>query len=164
MRNVQSDYHLILGSFIRMLFVDMFVLMTMSICGFVDSLVISRRLGPEALAAVGFFSPAAQGIGMFNMVVIGAQILIGNFIGAGKKEQIETLFFSSFLVLGVFYTLFALPGIFFRGSVAAFLGAEGEVHRLLSDYILGFLPGIPLQALTALLMAFVSFNNDMKRS
>ena len=164
MRNVQSDYHLILGSFIRMLFVDMFVLMTMSICGFVDSLVISRRLGPEALAAVGFFSPAAQGIGMFNMVVIGAQILIGNFIGAGKKEQIETLFFSSFLVLGVFYTLVALPGIFFRGSVAAFLGAEGEVHRLLSDYILGFLPGIPLQALTALLMAFVSFNNDMKRS
>ena len=46
MRNVQSDYHLILGSFIRMLFVDMFVLMTMSICGFVDSLVISRRRKP----------------------------------------------------------------------------------------------------------------------
>lgn len=45
------------------------VLTTMSICGFVDSLVISRRLGPQALAAVGFFSPIATGIGMFNMLV-----------------------------------------------------------------------------------------------
>ncbi len=164
MRKERPDHQLIRGSFIRMLFVNMFVLMAMSICGFVDSLVISRRLGPEALAAVGFFSPVATGIGMFNMVVIGSQILIGNAIGAGKKDRIETLFFSSFLVLGCFYTLIALPGVIFRGSLAALLGAGGEVKSLLSDYMLGFLPGIPLQALTALLMAFVSFNNDMKRS
>ena len=164
MRNERSDHQLIRGSFIRMLFVNMFVLMAMSICGFVDSLVISRRLGPEALAAVGFFSPVSTGVGMFNMVVMGSQILIGNFIGAGKKDRIEALFFSSFLVLGCFYTLLALPGVFFRGSLAALLGAGGEVHGLLSDYMLGYLPGIPLQALTALLMAFVSFNNDMKKS
>ena len=115
MRNERSDHQLIRGSFIRMLFVNMFVLMAMSICGFVDSLVISRRLGPEALAAVGFFSPVSTGVGMFNMVVMGSQILIGNFIGAGKKDRIEALFFSSFLVLGCFYTLLALPGVFFRG-------------------------------------------------
>ena len=164
MRKEGSGNRLIRGSFIRMLFVNMFVLMSMSICGFVDSLVISRRLGPDALAAVGFFSPVAMAIGMLNMVVIGSQILIGNYIGAGKKERIETLFVSSFLVLGCFYTLIALPGIFFRSSIASLLGAGGYVHSLLSDYILGYLPGIPLQALTALLMAFVSFNNDMRRS
>jgi len=164
MRKEGSDNRLIRGPFIRMLFVNMFVLMSMSICGFVDSLVISHRLGPDALAAVGFFSPMAMGIGMLNMVVIGSQILIGNFIGAGKKEQIETLFISSFLVLGCFYTLIAIPGIFFRSGIASLLGAGGCVHGLLSDYMLGYLPGIPLQALTALLMAFVSFNNDMRRS
>ena len=164
MRKEGSGNRLIRGPFIRMLFVNMFVLMSMSICGFVDSLVISRRLGPDALAAVGFFLPLAMGVGMLNMVVIGSQILIGNYIGAGKKDKIDTLFISSFLVLGCFYTLIALPGIFFRNSIASLLGAGGNVHRLLGNYMLGYLPGIPLQALTALLMAFVSFNNDMRRS
>ena len=164
MRTEHPDSQLIRGSFVRMLFVNMFVMLTMSICGFVDSLVISNRLGTEALAAVGFFSPVSTAVGMFNMVVIGSQILIGNFIGAGKKDRIGTLFFSSFLVLACFYTLFAVTGIFFRDGLAALLGAGGEVHTMLSDYILGYLPGIPLQALTALLMAFVSFNNDMRRS
>ena len=155
---------LIRGSFVRMLFVNMFVLITRSVSGFVDSLVISQRLGPDALAAVGFFSPVVMGIGMYYIIVIGAQILIGNYIGAGKKDRIDSLFFSSFLVLACFYVLAALPCFFFRDGLAALLGAEGEIRGMLSEYILGYLPGVPLQALTALLMAFVSFNNDMKRS
>lgn len=164
MRRGRLGDPLIRGAFIRMLLVNMFVLMTMNIFGFVDSLVISRRLGPQALAAVGFFSPVATGIGMFNMVVMGAQILVGNYIGAGKKDRIQTLFFSAFLLLGAYYTLVAIIGVCFRGDFAALLGAKGEVRGMLGDYMLGFLPGVPLQALSALLMAFVSFNNDMRRS
>ena len=164
MRAKQPDNQLIRGSFVRMLFVNMFVLMTMNICGFVDNLVISHRLGPEALAATGFFSPISTGIGMFNMIVIGAQILIGNYIGAGKKARIDTLFFSSFLVLGAAYTLFGAAGMIFSDGLATLLGARGETHTLLCEYMLGYFPGIPLQALSSLLMAFVSFNNDIRRS
>ncbi len=160
----QAGDPLIRRSYVRMLLVNMFVLMTQCVCGFVDNLVISRYLGPEALAAVGFLSPVTTGIGMFNMIVIGAQILVGNYIGAGKKDRAENLFFGSFLVLGCFFAAVSLSGIFFRSAMAALVGAKGEVAPLLCDYTLGYFPGIPLQALTALLMAFTAFNNDMRRS
>ena len=164
MKAKQPDNQLIRSSFVRMLFVNMFVQMTINICGVVDSLVISHRLGTEALAAVGFFSPVSMAFGMFSMIVIGSQILIGNYIGAGKKERIDTLFFSSFLVLGVAYTLLGIAGILFRDGLATLLGARGETHALLCDYMLGYLPGIPLQALSSLMMALVFYNNDIRRS
>ncbi len=67
-------------------------------------------------------------------------------------------------MLGSLYTLIAVPGILFRSSLASLMGAGGEAHRLLCEYILGYFPALPLQALTALMMSFVGFNNDMRRS
>lgn len=164
MNQQHLDNQLIRGAFVKMLFVNMFVMFTGNISRFIDNLVIGSRLSTQALSAVGFFSPVAMGIGLFSMIVIGAQVFCGNLIGAGKKDQITSLFNTSFVFLGVLYTLAAILGVLLRDRLAALLGAEGEVHALLCDYILGYIPAIPLQALCSLLTAFVSFNNDIRRS
>lgn len=163
-QGTRSGRKLIREAFIRVMIINMFVLISTNICAFVDNLVISQMLGEDALAATGFFSPIATGIGLFNMIVLGTQILCGNFIGAGKKEQIHSLFYSSFVVLGVLFTVVALLGILLRDPLSSLLGAKGTVREMLSAYMLGFLPGVPAQALGAMLTALITYNNDMRRS
>ena len=161
---MESNRELIRSAFIRMMIVNMFVMMASNLCSFIDNIIISRVLGTDALAAVGYFSPVATAVGLYNMIILGAQVLCGNFIGGGKKDQVNSLFISVFIYLGILSSAFAIAGIVFRDNLSAMLGAEGEVHNMLSGYILGYLPGIPAQALCAMLMALVAFNNDMRRS
>ena len=161
---MKSNKKLIRSAFVSMMIVNMFVVMAGSICSFMDNIVIGRILGTDALAAAGYFSPVATSIGLYGTIVLGVQILVGNFIGSGKREKLNTLFFSAFTVLGVVFGLVAVLCILFRESLATMLGAKGVVHEMLCGYILGFMPGVPVQALCAMLMALVSFNNDMRRS
>ena len=160
----QSDQKLIRSAFVRMMVVNMFVLVSSSICGFMDNIIIGRLMGTDALAAVGYFSPALTAISLFNTIVLGVQILCGNYIGSGKKDQINFLFFSAFAVLGGVFAALGTAGVIFRDSIASLLGAEGSVHELLSGYMAGYMPGVPVMALSALLMGLVSYNNDLRRS
>ena len=161
---MQLNKELIRSAFVKMMIVNMFVMMASSLCCFIDNVIVSRLLGTDALAAMGYFSPVATAVGFYNMIVLGVQVLCGNYIGAGKKDQIHSLFISVFFFLGILSAVFAIVCIGFRDSLAALLGAKGAVHGMLSDYILGYMPGVPAQALCAMLMALVAFNNDMRRS
>ena len=161
---MQSNQKLIQSAFVRMMIVNMFVMMTSCLNSFIDNLIVGRILGTDALAATGYFAPIATAVGFYNVIVLGVQVLGGNFIGAGKKEKINSLFMSAFVFLGVLSAAFAAIGIVFRNDLSMILGARGTVHEMLSGYIAGYMPGIPAQALSAMLMAMVSFNNDMRRS
>ena len=163
-RILHSNQKLIQSAFCRMMIVNMFVMMASCLNSFIDNLIVSRLLGTEALAATGYFAPVATAVGFYNMIVLGVQVLCGNFIGAGKKKEVSSLFMSAFAFLGVLSTVFAITGIVFRNGLSTFLGARGTVHWMLSGYIAGYMPGIPAQALVAMLMALVSYNNDMRRS
>ena len=142
------------------------IMLTLSICvcGLIDNLFIGRSLGKDALAAVGFFSPVTTAIGFCYVIILGAQVLTGNLVGAGKTKKVNQLFISAFAVLTVIFTVFTLCCLSFRGGIAAILGADGNTHDLLCSYILGYAPGILPQVLTAMLMALCPFNNEMKRS
>ena len=161
---LHSEKKLIRDAFVRMMTVNMLVMIASSICSFVDNLVIGNILDPEAMAAVGYFSPVATAVGLFGTVVLGTQILAGNFIGAGSRERISSLFFSSFTVLGVLSAVMAAGGILLRQNLAALLGVKESVRGMFCDYILGYMPGIPAQVLCSMLMGLVSYNNLMRRS
>lgn len=161
---MQSNQKLIQSAFVRMMIVNMFVMMASCLNGFVDNLIVGRLLGTDALAATGYFAPVATAIGFYNMIVLGVQVLSGNFIGAGKKEEINSLFMSAVVFLGALSAVVAVVGIVFRNDISTILGARETVHAMLSGYIAGYMPGIPAQALCAMLIALVSFNNDMRRS
>lgn len=161
---MQPNQKLIQSAFVRIMIVNMFVMMASCLNSFVDNLIVSRILGTDALAAMGYFAPVVTAVGFYNMIVIGVQVLSGNYIGAGKKNEINSLFMSAVVFLGALSVAFAAVGIVFRNDLSTILGARGAVHDMLSEYIAGYMPGVPAQALCVMLMALVSFNNDMRRS
>ena len=160
----ESRYRIIRRAFVRLAVTSMFVVMATNICSFVDNIAVSRMLGTKELAAMGLFSPVAMAAGFSYVLIVGSQVLCANFIGAGKKENVNKLFYSSFAVLGVVFLIFSAVCFFARGWLAGILGAKGLTRTYLSDYMAGYVPCIMPQALCALLMSLVSFNNDMKRS
>jgi Na+-driven multidrug efflux pump/anti-sigma regulatory factor (Ser/Thr protein kinase) len=160
----QSQKHIIRGAFVRLTVVNAMIQIAINTCGLIDNLFVGRTLGKDALAAMGFFSPVTVAVSLSYVIILGAQMLTGNLVGAGQMKKVNRLFISSFTVLTVLFAVFSLCCYCFRGSLAALLGAQGETYPLLCDYIRGYAPGIVPQTLTAMLMALCSFNNDIKRS
>ena len=160
----ESRYRIIRRAFLRLAVTSMFVMLATNICGFVDNIAVSRMLGTQELAAVGLFSPVVMVIGFCFVLIVGSQVLCANYIGAGKKENVSTLFYSTFAVLCVVFFIFSVICFFARDPIAGLLGAKGETRFYLSEYMAGYVPGILPQTLCALLMSLVSFNNDMRRS
>ena len=160
----ESRYRIIKRAFVRLAVTSMFVMLATNICGFVDSIAVSRLLGTRELAAVGLFSPVAMAAGFSYVLIVGSQVLCANFIGAGKKDNVNKLFYSSFVTLGVVFLVFSAVCFFARDWLAGILGAKDLTRVYLSEYMAGYVPCIMPQALCAMLMSLVSFNNDMKRS
>ena len=132
--------------------------------GFIDSLITSKNLGTESLAAIGLFSPIATLIGISWVVTVGIQILCSHEIGAGRKDRVVSLFSTGVIVLSAFSLLVTALCLVLPGTLATALGARDGTAGLLKDYILGYAPGIIGQVLSGMLMVFLPFNNDTRRS
>ena len=126
--------------------------------------MISRFLGTDSLAAVGYFSPVIALISIMYVIILGTVILSGNFIGAGQRKKLNSLFTGSFISTLAVCTILALILMLFKSSWATFLGATADTATLLEDYIFGYAPGIIFSNLSALLLALTSYNNDIPRS
>ena len=156
--NTRSGKGLIRGAFLRLMFNNIFIFVATCACGVIDNLFVGRILGQDALAAVGFFSPVMTAAGLSYVLIMGVQVLSGNYVGEGKTELVNKLFVSVFFVLLAVFTLFSTICILFQAPLADILGARGYVAVLLCDYIKGYAPGIIPQTLAALLEECPSIN------
>ncbi len=159
-----SKQELIKSAYKKIFIASIFVLLATNIGMIVDNIVVGRLLGTNGLAAIGFFAPISTAVGFSYIIISGAGVICGNFVGAGKRDDIHTLFVSSFFTLFVISAVFALFCIVFRTSLATLLGAEGEIHTELCEYMAGYLPGVIPQVLCAFLMGLVAFNNRIRDS
>lgn len=150
--------------FTKMMVSNIFVFFVTGICVLIDNMFVGMYLGPEALAAIGFYSPVATAIQLCFVIITGVQIVGANLIGAGKWDDVVKLFYSAFVTIGGIFFVFSVISIIFKDPLALFLGARGEAAKLLSDYIAGYALGIAPQALISLFVSLTSFNNDLKRS
>ena len=160
----KADQHIIKESYFRLVIINIIVLMASTMSGLVDNLVISRELGEEALAAVGFFAPVLALVGIGYVIVMGAAVLCGNYIGAGQQKKVSALFNSAVRVLTGFYLVFALILVFGRVPLATLLGARGVANELLRAYMAGYGPSVLFTMVAALLLSLASFNNELTRS
>ena len=97
--NKRSGKGLIRGAFLRLMFNNIFIFVAACACGVIDNLFVGRILGQDALAAVGFFSPVMTAAGLSYVLIMGVQVLSGNYVGEGKTELVNKLFVSVFFVL-----------------------------------------------------------------
>lgn len=162
--NRSAKKRIIRESFTRLMLLSVFTLMATNICSFIDNIVISRYLDTLALAAVGYYSPLSVVTGIGYVVILGTSTLCGNYIGSGRQREVNVLFTTAFITLSAVFITISLLFISARDVLSAVLGARDEAGRLLSEYLLGFAPGIVFSSLSALLMSLTSYNNEINRS
>lgn len=161
---IQNSNRLMRQLYFRLLPVQILTLFINTINVFIDSLVISRYLGTEAMAAIGLFTPVATILGISYVLVRGVQVLCSNHLGRGDAGKVSSLFSTCAIILGAAGLLIGMLCLGFRAQLAAFLGARGNTHRLLADYISGYSIGIVGQMISSLLMAILPLNDDSRIS
>ena len=155
---------LIVKSYTKLVLMSMLVLGATNFCGFIDNIVISRYLGDDALAAVGYFSPVAALASLAYVIILGTVILCGNFIGSGERQKVNSLFTGAFFTIVGISSAFVLVLVFFRAGISGLLGAKGQAATLLMEYMLGFAPGILFSNTAAFLLSLTSYNNEIRIS
>lgn len=94
----------------------------------VDSIVVGRFSGTDALAAVGAANPVMN-IAILGItgICIGASVLMSEFFGAGKHEELKKEI-STTLIFGCFFSLLiVLLGLIFSKGILILLGVPNEI-------------------------------------
>ncbi|MBR3270628.1 MAG: hypothetical protein IKI59_01795, partial [Clostridia bacterium] len=135
--------------FRQMLWPQVLSAMTVMLCMLVDSMMIGRFLGDDAIAAYGFAMPillvfAALG----SMLSAGVQVVCGKAMGGGDREKTNTCFTASAL-LGLLIAGAGLALVLtYAGPLSTLLGAgepgpDNPVFELTRQYLIGFILGAP---------------------
>ncbi|OPJ65620.1 MATE family efflux transporter [Clostridium chromiireducens] len=94
----------------------------------VDSIVVGRFSGTDALAAVGAANPVMN-IAILGItgICIGASVLMSEFFGAGKHEELKKEI-STTLIFGCFFSLLIVVlGLIFSKGILRLLGVPNEI-------------------------------------
>ena len=120
--------------------------LTVSLCLLIDSILIGRFLGVQAIAAYGLANPILLVIGAVgSMLAAGIQVACSKSLGSGSKEETDKGYSSAIgLTLGI-SLVFTLLVLIFRSPLATLMGAggEGELYDQTRDYLAGFIIGAP---------------------
>ncbi len=159
---------------IRRLFKQMVVTqvissMTVTLCMLIDSIVIGRFLGVEAMAAYCYTQPvllafAAPGA----MISAGIQIVCGNTLGSGDRNETDSCYTVSVAITSLISILGLLIVLLFAGPIATILGAgtpgvDNPVYYLTKDYLTGFIIGVPAFLIAQIMVPFLQMSGKRMR-
>ena len=129
-----------------MLTAQVFSALTVSLCLLIDSVMIGRFLGEEAIAAYGLANPLLMAIGAVgSLLAAGIQVVCSRSLGRGLQEETNAGFSAAAAVaLGVSLVFVALV-LLFCAPLATVLGAgtSGSLFEQTRDYLAGFSVGAP---------------------
>ncbi|GLC80300.1 MATE family efflux transporter [Lacrimispora brassicae] len=110
----------------------------------VDSIVVGRFAGEEALAAVGTAGPVMNIVILgITGICIGASVLMSEYFGAGNYEKLKqevatTLLFGCYFSLGI-----VILGLLFSGGIIRLLRVPEEIAGDAAVYLRIILIGMP---------------------
>lgn len=102
----------------------------------VDSIVVGQFAGKEALAAVGTANPVMNIVILgITGICIGASVLMSEFFGAGKDEELKKEI-STTLIFGCFFSfLIVILGFIFSKEILSLLGVPKEILDAAALYL-----------------------------
>ena len=143
--------------------------MTVTLCMLIDSIMIGRFLGTDAMAAYGFTQPvllafAAPGA----MISAGVQVVCGRTMGSGDREGTDACFTVSAALTALIAALGLLIVLGFAGPISTLLGAgvpgpENPVFKLTKDYLTGFMLGVPAFLAAQIMVPYMQMSGSRKR-
>ena len=147
--------------FRQMLLTQILSSLTVMICMFVDSVIIGRFLGVNAMTAYGLTNPILLIFAAFgSMLSAGIQVRCGKTMGRGDRDATDACYTTSLLFGGGTAVLGLVLILCFAGPLSTLLGAgsptpENEVFVLTRDYLTGFIIGAPAFLMAQILIPYL---------
>ena len=130
----------------QMLTAQVFSALTVSLCLLIDSVMIARFLGEEAIAAYGLSNPLLLAIGAIGtLLAAGIQVTCSKSLGRGLQEETNAGYSSALVATGAISAVFLVAALAFCSTLANVMGADEspELHAMTRDYLAGFSIGAP---------------------
>ncbi|MBO6134400.1 MAG: MATE family efflux transporter [Lachnospiraceae bacterium] len=129
-----------------------------------DIVVCGRFVGSVALAAVGANAQIINlFINSFLGLSVGANVMIANYIGAGKTHKIYNVVHTAMTFAIIFGLLIAVLGLFFSRSLLVFLGTPEEILEPSTLYLKIVFIGMPFAVIYNFGAAILRSIGDTKR-
>lgn len=149
----------------RLLPVQILLSAISAINGIVTGLFAANYVGADAMSAVGLYGPIGNFSGALGAILVGgASILCGQYLGKDLKEKLQNVFTLDILLSAVISVLIIL---FLLGEALlsnGFLTDDPALWEIFRGYLLGQAIGILPDLLGKQLAAFLSLENKTKRT
>ena len=160
------DYKLLTQLYFGLLPYQVLLLIINAMNGIVDSLFAGNFIGKSAMSAMGLYMPLTHFLFAVSiMLVSGSQLLAGEAMGRNNTKDVHKVFSTDIVISAI---------IAFMSSAALVLVAFSDVTRFIVEnplernavnmYILGQSLGIPALVIGQQLFAFLSLENQTKRT
>ena len=102
----------------------------------IDSIIVGRFVGSQALAAVGICNPISTLFILFlNGLCMGASILIGMYYGAKEEEKLARQMSTTMLAGLVFSLVLTLVCIVFSPQILKFMQVDLSILNMTTTYL-----------------------------
>ncbi len=165
MKRASTDYRLLSGLYFRLLPYQVLLIVINAVNGIVDSLYASNAIGNTAMSAIGLYGPLNHFLYAASiMFVSGSQMLFGRYL-AKDRQRIHGVFTVDLLLaFGLsLLTSIALVAAVITNATRLFVSEQPDL-QMLNQYILGQAIGIPALVLGQQFFAFLSLENQTKRT
>ena len=129
----------------------------------VDSIVIGRFAGNEALAAVGTAEPVMNFLIMgIAGLCVGTSVLMSNYYGAGKYEDLKKEMGTCLRIGGIFSMILFAGGILTSGIILKLMQVPEDILDLSVSYLRVIFIGMPFTCLYNIYAAALRSVGDSK--
>lgn len=129
-----------------------------------DIIVVGRFVGPQALAAVGSTSSLINLlINVFIGLSIGSNVLVANYYGAKKEDDVIETVHTSILVSFICGTALIFIGLFLSAPMLSLMGTPDDVLSQATLYMRIYFVGMPVIMLYNFGAAILRAVGDTKR-
>ena len=155
--------------FRQMLVTQIVSSMTVTLCMLIDSIMIGRFLGVDAMSAYGLASPLLLVFAAFgSLISAGVQVMCGKTVGAGDREATDACYTVSVILAAGISAIGLILVFALLGPLTTLLGAgkpgpENPVYGLTKDYIVGFIPGAPAFLCAQIMVPYMQISGNRTR-
>ena len=132
----------------------------------VDSLFASNFIGKSAMSAIGFYSPLTHFLFALSITLVsGSQLLSGEAMGRNNTKSVNGFFSTDIIFSVIISVITSAVLIVFAGTDMTRIVIENAAERHdVNMYMIGQAFGIPALVLGQQLFAFLSMENQRRRT
>ena len=165
-KKTDMGYRMVRKQYFQLVPYQVLLIVVNAVNGIVDSIFASNIIGQTAMTAIGMFGPFNHFLYAVSMMLVsGSQILCGRYMGKNRDRELQNVFSVDLSFSFAISAMTALLMAVGAGLNWTRLFAPAGPERIaLNDYFFGQAIGIPGLILGQQLFAFLSMENQTRRT